>query len=332
MVKITITIVLFFTFFQFSFSQKNSFDSLFVIPKLDKYISYSTIKIEFKAHIKYHGKDTLITSSRGTGFFLQLLKDSINKTAYHCIVTNKHVIYGNVNASEMWLKFNLADKNGKPIHGLDGQYIFTIKDFKERWINHTSDSVDLCLMSIHQITSEIKKIKLKLYYEPIDIDLIPSKKDWEGFSSLEDIIMTGYPNGIYDEINNMPISRKGLTATDVKLSYQGRKEFLVDVPIFPGSSGSPIFIYSRGTFVDSNNEIVFGNKLYLIGINYAGIFDNNIADINKNIFLNKKDFEALQIFNNVKISTRIFTNLGVAIRSDRLLELQEILRKELKIK
>jgi hypothetical protein len=41
----------------------------------------------------------------------------------------------------------------------------------------------------------------------------------------------------------MPILRRGVTATHPKINYLGRSEFLVDVAVYPGSSGSPIFLY-----------------------------------------------------------------------------------------
>ena len=47
-------------------------------------------------------------------------------------------------------------------------------------------------------------------------------------SAIEEIIMIGYPVGIWDSANNMPIVRKGITATRPDIDYEGRKEFMID--------------------------------------------------------------------------------------------------------
>lgn len=60
--------------------------------------------------------------------------------------------------------------------------------------------------------------------------------------------MIGYPNGLWDSQNNLPIIRRGITATSVKKDYNGKKEFLIDAAVFPGSSGSPVFIFNEGSY------------------------------------------------------------------------------------
>lgn len=52
--------------------------------------------------------------------------------------------------------------------------------------------------------------------------------------------MVGYPDGIWDEFNNQPIVRRGITATHPKNDFNGKGEFLIDAVCFPGSSGSPV--------------------------------------------------------------------------------------------
>ena len=82
--------------------------------------------------------------------------------------------------------------------------------------------------------------------------------------------MVGYPNGIWDKSNNLPIIRRGITATHPLLAYEGRKKFMIDAACFPGSSGSPVFIYEDGMFRSSENSYSPGTRVALIGILYAG--------------------------------------------------------------
>ncbi len=44
--------------------------------------------------------------------------------------------------------------------------------------------------------------------------------------------MIGYPNGIWDEANNMPIIRRGITATHPNFNYNGKPEFMIDAACF----------------------------------------------------------------------------------------------------
>jgi hypothetical protein len=45
----------------------------------------------------------------------------------------------------------------------------------------------------------------------------------------------------------MPIMRRGTTATPMVLDFEGRPEFLIDAAVYPGSSGSPVFVYQSDT-------------------------------------------------------------------------------------
>ena len=48
-------------------------------------------------------------------------------------------------------------------------------------------------------------------------------------------------------------------------NFDGKEEFLVDGGVFPGSSGSPVFIFNQGSF-SAPNGIVLGNRLLFVGI------------------------------------------------------------------
>ena len=63
----------------------------------------------------------------------------------------------------------------------------------------------------------------------------------------------------------MSIVRKGITATPIWNDFKGQEVFLVDAGVFPGSSGSPVFIYNRGTY-PTKDGIVVGNRLLFVGV------------------------------------------------------------------
>jgi len=72
--------------------------------------------------------------------------------------------------------------------------------------------------------------------------------------------MVGYPVGIWDSANNMPVIRRGITATHPGKDYEGKSEFMIDAACFPGSSGSPVFLFNLGSYPQKAGGIVIGTR------------------------------------------------------------------------
>jgi hypothetical protein len=69
-----------------------------------------------------------------------------------------------------------------------------------------------------------------------DPNLLPGNEVW----------FVGYPENRFDTVNNLPILRRGYIASLPKIDFEGRKQFLIDAQVFPGSSGSPVFTALNG--------------------------------------------------------------------------------------
>lgn len=260
--------------------------------------SYSTTRIE--CTLANGGRST------GTGFFVYL-NDFQNKeeTVRVVLITNKHVIEG---AIEGRLTLTTM-KDGK----IDNTKHFNLphSNFESAWIPHPDDSVDLCMLNFKPYELIFQGNGYELFYFPIPIGIIPDKKTIESFDTLEDVIMIGYPNGIWDSYNNKPIFRKGVTATDFRLDYNNRKEFLIDMAVFGGSSGSPILL-TRIAYDSDNNP---HREAYLLGILYAGFQHTASGDI--------KIIEIPQV-QKAYVQTSIPNNLGIVIKSSELLYFRNI--------
>ncbi|CAM4204649.1 Trypsin-like peptidase domain-containing protein [Lacicoccus alkaliphilus] len=126
--------------------------------------------------------------------------------------------------------------------------------------------------------------------------------------------MMGYPNGIWDRVNNKPIFRKGITATHPYNNYDGKEEFMIDAACFPGSSGSPVFLLNEGSYQDRQGNTYMGQtRIFLLVILYAGPQHTITGEI-----------EIIDIPTSdtaVPIS-RIPNNLGLIIKSSRINELE----------
>jgi hypothetical protein len=89
----------------------------------------------------------------------------------------------------------------------------------------------------------------------------------KGLDAVEEVLFIGYPCGIWDARNLLPIVRRGITATPIYIDFSGRKQFLIDASVFPGSSGSPVFIYNAGIYWDKKSgSTVVGHRLFFLGI------------------------------------------------------------------
>jgi len=192
---------------------------------------------------------------------------------------------------------------------------FTFGDFATLWTPHPSKDIDLCAMPIAPILAKAKETKTPLFYRSIDATLIPSQAELEELNPVEDITMVGYPNGLWDEVHNMPIFRRGITATHSKLDWNGRPEFLIDAACFPGSSGSPVFLLNEGGYFSKKGLNLGGVRIKLLGVLYAGPQHTVEGEIKIVVVPTQNKPIALSTIPN---------NLGIVIRATALRELDAL--------
>ncbi len=264
-------------------------------------LSYSTVRLECQ---------TPNGLSTGTGFFFKFLENENGHVPV--IVTNKHVIQ---NATEGRFIITKSDAEGNPLQ-TDHFAVNINTDFQQFWRHHPDLNVDLCAMPLAPVVNAATQQGQRLFYRMFDKSLLPSEEQANDFHALEDILMVGYPNGIWDAVNNQPIFRKGITATHPNIDYNGKKEFMIDVACFPGSSGSPVMIYNASGYTTKQGNIMMGSpRLILMGILYAGPQHTATGEI--------RIVNVPQLQLPTAIS-RIPNNLGLVIKSERLLDLERL--------
>ncbi len=159
--------------------------------------------------------------SSGTGYIFGFLEDNEDGKSCPCIVTNKHVLE---NGIEVIFYLTLQDKDGNP--DLGKHEAIAIKDLNNYVIWHPNDDTDLAIIPIGMILNSAEAIGKKFYYSYFGKGFIASKELLSELSPMEDIVMIGYPNGLWDTVHNLPIIRKGVTATDVRLDLNGEPKFI----------------------------------------------------------------------------------------------------------
>lgn len=250
-------------------------------------------------------------TSCGTGFFVNFLRRE--QVGVPTIVTNKHVIAG---ARLGRIHITLADANGEPDLGSHQQ--FQIDNFEQQWILHPDPDIDLAVLSVAPIFhAVISATGRRPFYIGLDTHMIATAAERDDFSAMEDVVMIGYPNGIWDHVHNLPVIRKGITATHVRTRWAGRDEFLTDIASFPGSSGSPVFIVHIGNYMDKHGVMHVGRDMIrLLGVHYAGA--QHRADGTIEIVRVPTDTRPVPV-------TMIPNNIGVVINSQRILDFEPIL-------
>lgn len=257
-------------------------------------ITYSTVKIEsFYADGK---------KASGTGFVVHFCQKGNSQIPV--LITNKHVV---TNSIKTCFQFCKMDDTGNPLDTVP----FTVTYASTAWIPHPDVSVDLCALPLAAMFNDLMQRNEKIFYIPITLDLIPNEERIQELNAIEDVTMVGYPVGLMDEYNHKPIIRRGITATHIKKDYQGKKEFLVDMACFPGSSGSPIFILNETMYTTKNNFVV-GPRFLFVGVLYGGPQFTATGDV---IITD----EAVK----PKSVLSIPTNLGVAIKASRILDFEK---------
>jgi len=265
-------------------------------------ISLSTIRLEC------YGPDV---GSIGTGYLY--LYQFTEEEFIPVIVTNKHVVKG---ATQLKTVFTVI-KQGVDV-GEDGtadgeeRFPVVMDNLQRHTFLHPDPSIDLCVILLGATLNSIregygvKNVFLSNSWH-VGPDLAPIIRP------IETVIMVGYPSGIWDEVNNRPITRRGLTASHPLKSWNGTRQFVVDAACFPGSSGSPVFLYEDGMFRVRDGAFTPGTRVKLLGTLWGG------PTVDAHGVLVDKEIPTSIPIGNEKIPVvKTMMNLGYVIHADAL--------------
>jgi V8-like Glu-specific endopeptidase len=200
--------------------------------------------------------------SIGTGFFFSF--EVPGKGVLATLITNKHVVNG-ANRARIYLSH--AEGETAKFGKFDS---CEITGFDEFLVGHPDPNVDLAAFPVGPFVNQMASTGTPAFFRALGSMNIPNDEAVESFTAIENILMIGYPTGMWDNTNNLPIVRRGITATPYARDYNGRPEFLIDCACFPGSSGSPILIADNGSYPMKNGGIALGTRLYLLGLLWGG--------------------------------------------------------------
>lgn len=208
---------------------------------------FSTVRIEV---------DKPAGTEAGTSFIFSY---EHNTQQYLFLVTNKHLIQS---ATVGRFFFTLSDGENPRI---GERFDIQVADFENAWVGHPDASIDIAAMPLVPVLEHIQNQGKQVFFKSIPYTIVPTEQQLSELDALEEVLFVGYPSGIFDKKNLMPILRRGTTATPPQLDYEGSKVFLVDASVFPGSSGSPVLICNQGSY-GTKQGLVIGTRVLFLGV------------------------------------------------------------------
>ncbi len=243
----------------------------------------------------------------GTGFFYSSRK---NGEAILMLITNNHVLTDNcITAS---YQVHLADIATPLVPKREVKRI-DITNVATAVQRHPDPDIDLCAINISKIQNFVFPDNTKPYHRALDESDIPNSDQLSSMSALEEIMMIGYPIGLIDEHNTLPLLRRGTTASHYSLDFNGKPNFVVDMAYFQGSSGSPIVICNEGMHF-ANNALLPSSRLLFLGILHSGPIRTIQGEIR---------VETIPTLDRVYSETKVPIHLGYAVKAPQVLPIAE---------
>ena len=248
-----------------------------------------------------------LNGDSGTGFFFEF---EINNQIVPVIITNKHVIHDNPDEE---IKFFLH--TAKEFGILDDEKLAF--QFKTKWYFH--ETKDLCFCFIAPLFHSIReKLNKEVFYSSLRENLIWENSKLEELNAIEEVVMVGYPKGLWDKKNNLPLFRKGITSSHPAIDFNDEGLGVVDMACFPGSSGSPIFLLNENGYFTKKGYVLGSGRIIFLGILFSGPIINSKGDL---------IIEEIPTQQKISSITPFMINLGYYIKSREILSFKEMINK-----
>jgi hypothetical protein len=257
-------------------------------------------------------------SVTGTGFFFHIQLE--NNKQIQLILTNKHVV--NV-SKKLSFYFHEAVNNNQKLEPTNQSFSITVEEYSNNWIPHPNEEIDLGALLFGPIRMYAKEqLKKEIFNISFDNSLIRNDDALAEESDVDNkVLMIGYPIGLWDEVNNFPIVRDGITASHPALDFNGKSVGVIDMACFPGSSGSPVLICMRGFHDKTDTYHIGASKNILLGLLFSGPYLTQSGKI---------EIKEIPTANIVPITTyNQMIHLGYYVKAKEILTLCGIIKEKI---
>src|SRR6185436_6157058 len=185
-------------------------------------VLYATVRLQ---RLDANGGD----AGSGTVFFFGDF-DSPGRPTF--LVTNKHVLE---TATATRALFHTGEMLDKRSFSPDSEEWLEWPT-TALWRHHPDPDVDLAVVRVEELKQYAGGGLDRLFHTLIWSVWCPTPEAESQFPAMLTTAMIGYPAGLWDRHNNLPILRRGTTASHPAIDYDGRAEVMVDIAAVPGAS------------------------------------------------------------------------------------------------
>lgn len=233
------------------------------VKTIAEQLFFTTMRIDTVSNAGVHGS--------GTGFFFSY---EVNGQSFPFVVTNKHVVNGMREGALSFLQRQAE------LPTLGNGFRLGIQDWAQAWFGHPSPDIDIAVCPFAPLEAHVKQQhNIDLFCRYVSSSMIPTADQIAALDAVESVTFVGYPNGVWDSKNMLPVVRRGTTASPIEVDFEGTPRFLIDASVFGGSSGSPVFILNQGTYTMKDGGIVMGSRFHFVGVVAAVFFRTQLNQI-----------------------------------------------------
>ena len=228
------------------------------------------------------------------------------------LITNRHVVEG---FQEIRIVLSAAAdaRQATP----ERRRVLTFGQLKKIAYFHDNHDVDLAAILLRPILEQNVNDGSTIHLDEIALKDFSTKANEQEMNLVEDVLVVGYPQGQWDSTRNLPLFRRGITASPAMLDYNGESKFLIDCSIFPGSSGSPVFLYNFPAYIE-DGKVSFGERYALLGV-VSSVLAYTVEGAIE---------EANIPTSGAVAKSSMPINLGVVIKAREILGLAEVISRE----
>lgn len=196
-----------------------------------------------------------IVLGTGTGFFY-----IENSNEY--LITNRHVVIDekkSYHPTSLRIRLHTNRENLQ----INNLIVVDLYDDNDRhsWLEHPAYSTLQCdVVAIPMRPPLLTGDNFSLFERSSVTCFTKDLTEIPDVNPFGDVVVLGYPLGFSDDVNNLPVYRHAMIASQFGVDFRGRPYFLVDANLHPGTSGSPVVSSYHTLFKEAGSEE--GYKLF----------------------------------------------------------------------
>lgn len=210
-------------------------------PKLRAALFFTTPRIVIDTVRRGEEVIRLTRPTVGSSLILASGRIGFEKTLY--LVTCKHVVEDAEDASIIFLKGQPETVPGREprVHEFRRD-----KKFSEMWYYPQDGHIDVAItpLSFGELGTAVGDVSFSGVPLTAGINHFLDVNRAHTFD-FEELLFSGYPEGIWDAHSGYPIVRRAITATPLKADYRGEPAFLIDGAVHQGCSGGPVVVVDK---------------------------------------------------------------------------------------